>query len=43
VTGPHVQAGGESLAMVIFAFGGVGFQGEALGASRGFCEVVRVL
>jgi hypothetical protein len=42
-TGPRVQAGGEGLATVIFASGGVGFRGQALGASRGFGEVVRVL
>ena len=42
-SGPRVQAGGEGPAMVIFAPGGVGVQGEALGASPGFGEVIREL
>jgi hypothetical protein len=42
-SGPRVQAGGEGLATVIFASNGVGVQGEVLGASSGFGEVVREL
>jgi hypothetical protein len=38
--GPRVQAGGEASSTVIFTSGGVGIQGEALGASPDFGEVV---
>jgi hypothetical protein len=42
-SGPRVQAGREGLTMVIFASGGVGVQGEALGTSPSFGEVIREL